>query len=74
MTSAVNPSHLRITAIASPWPGESGGELLRLSWWIWATRLIRCTIVPLIHRQARIHHGNPQPQANFRHMRTTSQP
>ena len=28
----------------------------RLSWWKGVRRLIRCTIVPLIHRQARINH------------------
>lgn len=29
----------------------------RRSWWIRVLRSIRCTIVPLIHRQARINRG-----------------
>jgi hypothetical protein len=28
----------------------------KITWWIRAPWLIRCTIVPLIHRQARINH------------------
>jgi hypothetical protein len=31
-----------------------------ITWWKRARRLIRCTIVPLIHRQARINHANPR--------------
>ena len=31
----------------------------RLSWWIGAPRRIRCTMIPRIHRQARIHRQGP---------------
>ena len=37
--------------------GHRAGQI---TWWKRARRLIRCTIVPLIHRQARIDHANPR--------------
>ena len=49
-----------------------------ITWWKRAWRLIRCTIVPLIHRQARINHANPRfatsRSAAGAHVASTRQP
>ena len=46
-----------ITIIAGPRTGSSNGDVLRLSWWKRAWRLIGCTIGPPINRQASINHA-----------------
>jgi len=53
-----NGSHLGVTALTCPGGRADRRGMVRLSWWIRAWRLFRCTGVPLIHRQARNNHAN----------------
>ena len=51
-----NPAIPGITIVAGPSHEQVRRSPARLPWLIRAPRSIRCTMVPPIHRQARIHH------------------